>query len=94
MRAPEFEGSPDPLVADEWLSNLQVILNFMNLSVREKVRCASFVLKNDARYWWETVYMRRDVYLMSWADFVGEFNTKFFNMQATNAQQREFNNLK
>ena len=50
MRAPEFEGSFDPLVADEWLSSLQVILDFMNLTDQEKVRCASFVLKKDARY--------------------------------------------
>ena len=94
MRAPEFEGSSDPLVADEWLSSLQVILDFMNLTDQEKVRCASFVLKKDARYWWETVALRRNVDGMSWNDFVVEFNTKFFNMRAMNAQQRDFNNLK
>ena len=37
MRAPEFEGSSDPLVADEWLSSLQVILDFMNVADQEKV---------------------------------------------------------
>ena len=31
---------------------------------------------------------------MSWEDFVAEFNMKFFNMRAMNAQQREFNSLK
>ena len=51
MRAADFEGSSDPLVADEWLSGLQVILDFMNLTDQEKVKCASFVLKKDARYW-------------------------------------------
>ena len=50
MRAPEFEGSADPLVADEWLSSLQVILGFMDLTDPEKVKCASFVLKKDAQY--------------------------------------------
>ena len=94
MRAPEFEGSFDPSVADEWLSSLQVILDFINVTDQEKVRCASFVLKKDARYWCETVAMRRNVNEMTWADFVGEFNKKFFNMRAMNAQQREFNNLK
>ena len=61
MRAADFEGSSDPLVADEWLSGLQVILDFMNLTDQEKVKCASFVLKKDARYWWETIVLRRDV---------------------------------
>ena len=94
MRAPEFEGSSDPLVADEWLSGLQVIFDFMNLMDQEKVRCASFVLKKDARYWWETVTMRRNVNTMTWGEFVAEFNAKFFNMRAMSAQQRDFNNLK
>ena len=51
MRAPEFEGSFDPSVADEWLSSLQVILDFINVTDQEKVRCVSFVLKKDAHYW-------------------------------------------
>ena len=38
--------------------------------------------------------LRRNIDGMSWNDFVVEFNTKFFNMRAMNAQQRDFNNLK
>ena len=57
----DFEGSPDPLVADEWLAQMQVILNFMNVSDEDKVKCASFVLKKDGRYWWETMILRRNV---------------------------------
>ena len=38
--------------------------------------------------------MKGNVNEMTWADFVGEFNKKFFNMRAMNAQQQEFNNLK
>ena len=91
MKAPDFEGSPDPLIADEWLAQIQVILNFMNVSDGDKVKCASFVLKKEARYWWETVAMRRNVEQMTWAEFVEEFNEKFFNKRAKNAQQKEFN---
>ena len=50
MRTPEFEGLSDPLVADEWLSSLQVVLDFMNLIDQEKMHSASFVLKKDTRY--------------------------------------------
>ncbi|GMN20086.1 hypothetical protein TIFTF001_045279 [Ficus carica] len=55
MKAPEFEGSTNPIDADNWLIDLQVILNFLRLSDQEKILCASFVLKKDARLWWETV---------------------------------------
>ena len=37
MKAPEFEGSSDPIEADNWLVDLQVILNFLELEDREKV---------------------------------------------------------
>ncbi|GMN74374.1 hypothetical protein TIFTF001_052362 [Ficus carica] len=61
MKAPEFEGTTDPIAADNWLIDIQVILNFMRLTEQEKVLCASFALKKDARHWWMTVQMRRDV---------------------------------
>ena len=86
MKAPDFEGSSDPLVADEWLAQIQVILDFMGISDGDKVKCASFVLKKDARYWWETVILRKDVNRMTWAEFVKEFNSKFFNRRAMSAQ--------
>ena len=80
MRAPDFEGSFDPLVANEWMSEMKKIFNFMNISEIEKVICASFVPKKDARYWWETVAARRDTHAMYWDDFIEEFNNKYFNM--------------
>ncbi|GMN25168.1 hypothetical protein TIFTF001_047705 [Ficus carica] len=94
MKPPEFEGSTNPLEAEEWLTSLQIVLNFMNLTDQEKVFCASYVMKKDARYWWETVQMRRNVLEMSWNDFIQEFNDKFYNRMAMKAQKNEFNNIK
>ncbi|GMN30297.1 hypothetical protein TIFTF001_044446 [Ficus carica] len=50
MKAPEFEGTTDPIEADNWLIDIQVILDFMGITEREKVLCASFALKKDARH--------------------------------------------
>ena len=94
MKPPEFEGSTDPLEAEEWLTSLQMILDFMNLTEQEKVLCASYVLKKDARYWWETVVIRRNVAMMTWNEFLGEFNAKYYDTVGFRAQQNEFNNLK
>ncbi|GMN65398.1 hypothetical protein TIFTF001_034461 [Ficus carica] len=57
MKAPEFEGPMDPIEADNWLIDIQVILDFMGLSEQERVLCASLTLKKDARHWWMTVQM-------------------------------------
>ncbi|KAL5564662.1 hypothetical protein UlMin_027826 [Ulmus minor] len=94
MKPDEFEGSSDPLVAEEWLSSIQTILDFMHLNEREKVLCATYVLKRDARYWWETVKMRRNVQDMTWDEFIVEFNQKYYNRMAMRAQQNEFINIK
>ncbi|GMN23223.1 hypothetical protein TIFTF001_043654 [Ficus carica] len=94
MKAPEFEGPTDPIVADNWLIDIQVILDFMRLTEQEKVLCASLALKKDARHWWMTVQMRRDVTLMNWQDFVTEFRTMYYNQEVLAAQQDEFMNLK
>lgn len=66
----------------------------MNLSDQEKVLCTSYVLKKDARYWWENVMMRRDVLVMTWNDFLDEFNKKYCDHMAMRAQHNEFDNLK
>ncbi|GMN29746.1 hypothetical protein TIFTF001_049566 [Ficus carica] len=94
MKAPEFDGTTDPIAADNWLIDIQVILDFMRLTEQEKVLCASFALKKDARHWWMIVQMRRDVTAMSWQDFMAEFRTMYYNREVLAVQQDEFANLK
>ncbi|GMN26242.1 hypothetical protein TIFTF001_043972 [Ficus carica] len=93
MKAPEFEGLTDPVAADNWLIDIQVILDFMRLTEQEKVLCASFALKKDARHWWTTVQMRRDVMAMSWQDFITEFRAMYYNAEILAVQQDEFTSL-
>ena len=40
MKPPSFEGSTNPLDAEEWLSTMETILNFMELNDDEKIICA------------------------------------------------------
>lgn len=94
MHRPEFNGATNPLVAEEWLSSIQVLLEFVNLMDLEKILCASYVLKMDARYWWETVKMRRNITEMTWKDFMVEFNEKFYNQSMLKEKQNELKNKK
>ncbi|KAL5545016.1 hypothetical protein UlMin_008800 [Ulmus minor] len=94
MKPTEFAGSTNPLEAEEWLSSIETILEFMRLTDQERVSCASFMLKKDARHWWATVKVTRDVTEMTWADFVSEFNQKYYKSAILRAQQDEFMNLK
>ncbi|XP_062086383.1 uncharacterized protein LOC133792491 [Humulus lupulus] len=46
---PNFEGSTDPLEAEEWLRSIESILDHMRLGNEDRVSCASHLLKKDAR---------------------------------------------
>ncbi|GMN62583.1 hypothetical protein TIFTF001_031674 [Ficus carica] len=48
----------------------------------------------DARHWWMTVQMRRDVAAMSWQDFVAEFRMMYYSSEILAAQQDEFTSMK
>ena len=80
LKPTEFAGSTDPLEAEEWLSSMETIFEFIRLTDQERVAYASFMLKKDARHWWVTVKMTRDVTVMTWAEFVREFNQKYYNL--------------
>ena len=82
MKLAQFVGSTDPLEAEEWISSIETILDFMQLNDRERVACVSYMLKKDARHWWAAVKLRRDVETMTWVEFVGEFNMKYYNLAA------------
>ena len=87
MKPPSFEGSINPFDAKEWLSSMETILYFMELDDRKKIICATYMLKRETHYWWESVKARRNIRAMLWADFVYEFNKKFFNPTAMREHQ-------
>ena len=55
MEPIEFDGSMDLDEAYEWIHSIQNILEFMELKDKDKVWCASSLLKRNAQYWWKTV---------------------------------------
>ncbi|MCQ7582457.1 retrotransposon gag domain-containing protein [Salmonella enterica] len=94
MKPPVFEGSSDPLAAEGWLTTLQDIMRFMGLNEQEKVLCASFVLRQDARFWWDTVAARKNIDTMIWSEFLAEFRKKYCDPAAMRSLQNEFNKFR
>ena len=93
MKPPLFEGSTNPLDAEDWLTTMETILDFMELKDDENIICAAYALRKEARYWWDAVKTRRNIREMTRAEFVYEFHKKFFNPTALSAQQTEFLNF-
>ncbi|KAM6562939.1 hypothetical protein CsatB_022937 [Cannabis sativa] len=45
---PEFEGGIDPVVAEEWMSRIESILQMLRVNGNDRVKCASYMLRKDA----------------------------------------------
>ncbi|KAM6568307.1 hypothetical protein CsatB_016292 [Cannabis sativa] len=90
---PEFEGGIDPVVAEEWISRIESILQMLRVDGNDRVKCASYMLRKDARIWWEVVEQTKDVDTMNWNDFKRVFNEKYYNSAVLAAKVDEFTGL-
>ena len=90
---PVFEGTVDPVVAEEWVNMIEKIFEFVQIEDEEKVKCAVYMLRKDARIWREAVKKSRDVTTMTWAEFLREFNSKYYSQAFVNSKVAEFTRL-
>ena len=88
-----FEGTVDPVVADEWINMIEKIFEFVQIEDEEKVKCPVYMLRKDARIWWEVVKKNQDVTTITWAEFLREFNSKYYSQTVINNKLAEFTRL-
>ena len=76
---PVFKGTVDPTVAEEWISMIEKFFEFVQIKDEEKVKCVMYMLRKDARIWWEAVKKIQDTVKMTWPEFLIEFYSKYYN---------------
>ncbi|XP_042380066.1 uncharacterized protein LOC121972467 [Zingiber officinale] len=86
----EFKGTTDPIGAEGWIRSLEMIFDFMQLTDANKVKCAIFMLRDDARVWWEGVRLTVDLATLTWTDFKEVFYGKYFTFDNRTRLAREF----
>jgi hypothetical protein len=47
-----FEGQPDAIATENWLRQIEKLMEVMNCIDEQKVRYATFKLTAEARKWW------------------------------------------
>ncbi|XP_060973967.1 uncharacterized protein LOC133039156 [Cannabis sativa] len=87
---PVFLGGPDVLKAEQWLTVIERILNFMGVVGNDRVACSTFQFQEDALIWWEMVSLTKDVARMTWEEFRELFNAKYYNEAVCSAKRKEF----
>ncbi|XP_012841509.1 PREDICTED: uncharacterized protein LOC105961791 [Erythranthe guttata] len=94
MNPSEFHGGPDPVIAEEWIKSLEVIFDYMQMGDRERVHCALFLLRNEARNWWEGAKEGIELENLQWSIFKVQFFEKYFSKDIRANKLKEFLELR
>ncbi|XP_042448976.1 uncharacterized protein LOC122033890 [Zingiber officinale] len=71
-----------------------MIYDFMQLTDADKVMCTIFMLRDDARAWWEGARLIVDLTTLTWADYKEIFYGKYFTADNRTRLAREFLELR
>ncbi|KAK9932538.1 hypothetical protein M0R45_019772 [Rubus argutus] len=70
LGATPFKGGIDAIEADKWINNLATFFTLINCTKVEKTKVAAFLLKDEARNWWDSLDRRGvDDLNMNWVNF-------------------------
>ncbi|XP_057484593.1 uncharacterized protein LOC130770961 [Actinidia eriantha] len=95
LNPPKFVGATDPLVAEEWLKKLDTIFEVMEVTNEQKLTLATFMLRGEARNWWESMRrMQPEGVPILWQRFVEIFNDQYFPRIYRMQKEEEFMSLK
>ncbi|KAL8134776.1 hypothetical protein AgCh_009695 [Apium graveolens] len=78
VKPPEFEGEIDPVAARIWLKEMEKAFALNKVSEDLKTDYASYFLKNDSNYWWESTQALEGEGPVPWARFTELFLEKYF----------------
>ncbi|XP_073138668.1 uncharacterized protein [Henckelia pumila] len=94
MDPKDFFGTTDPMVAEGCIRSLEAIFRYMELGDADRVRCMTFLLKDDAALWFEGVEKTVDVTTLTWEEFKTLFYEKYFTAEVRAQMKKEFMSLR
>ncbi|XP_073152485.1 uncharacterized protein [Henckelia pumila] len=94
MNPKDFAGTTDPLIAEGWIRSLEVIFRYMQMGDPDRVRCAVFLLQDDAALWWEGMEKIVNPATLPWAEFKKLFFEKYFTADVRARLKTEFMSLR
>jgi len=89
-----FGGTVDATVAHDWKLSLQRKLEIIECPPEASLRLAMQYLRGDALVWWEGVRLgHRGPDPLTFADFILEFDRKYFPKEAMDKQKTDFDHV-
>ncbi|EOY26605.1 Gag protease polyprotein, putative [Theobroma cacao] len=88
-----FVGELDATAAKDWINQVSETLSDMRLEDEMKLIVATRLLEKRARTWWNSVKSRSTI-LLTWSDFLREFDSQYYTHFHQKEKKREFLSLK
>ena len=93
-KPPEFKGTNDPIEAKAWLKEIEKTFELVQVGEDQKIVYASYCLKGEANYWWESMRVIEGEGVIPWARFNELFLEKYFPVFMQNQMELKFLELK
>ncbi|XP_063944985.1 uncharacterized protein LOC135151199 [Daucus carota subsp. sativus] len=94
IKPPDFDGSRGPIEARSWLKEIEKAFKLAKVSEDQKTDYASYFLKNEANYWWESVRALEGDDVILWDRFVELFLEQYFPEHVQSQLELDFLELK
>ncbi|XP_031282091.1 uncharacterized protein LOC116140625 [Pistacia vera] len=91
---PEFSGTNDLAIIEEWLEIVERAMALFPMSDPKKVCYASYLLRGDARIWWQLMEHTYVVSALSWSEFKRLFEAEYRSADMISTKTQEFTKLK
>ncbi|XP_017978483.1 PREDICTED: uncharacterized protein LOC108662488 [Theobroma cacao] len=88
-----FVGELDATTAKDWINQVSETLSNMRLKDEMKLMVATRLLEKRTRTWWNSVKSRSTI-LLTWSDFLREFDSQYYTNFHQKENKREFLSLK
>ena len=93
LKPPTFDGTPDPMQYEYWKRKIEGLFEVMECPTNYRVRFAAHLFEKDASFWWDTVKPREGEQPLTWEEFKGLLDEKYYPKEVKWAKEQEFLNL-
>ncbi|XP_073025100.1 uncharacterized protein [Primulina eburnea] len=90
----EFSGTTDPFATEAWIRALDVHFHYLNMGNFDRVRCATYMFRDDASLFWEGAEHGIDIATLTWDQLKEIFYEKYFTADVRGRIKREFTSLR
>ncbi|XP_073120437.1 uncharacterized protein [Henckelia pumila] len=87
---PEFKGETDPLIAEQWFQAMETAFEFMQIMDADRLRCATYMFRDDARVWWNGAKAALNLTTLTWNGFKDVFYGKYFTVSTRTRLAKDF----